>query len=134
MPGPDRYLSLLEGEGIAVPHAQQCSVREIARRLNRAASTISRELRRNVRAGDDGNYGAGLSHSRAREKARRHRRSIFARHSALRTLGAGQARAAAGAGEQIAGWLRTNTQIDRTGTSVTKRSSGACITAEMVDY
>ncbi|GAF49399.1 hypothetical protein RW1_080_00160 [Rhodococcus wratislaviensis NBRC 100605] len=81
-----RYLSLLERERIAVLHAQQCSVREIARRLNRAPSTISRELRRNMRAGDDGNYDAGLAHSRAREQTRRRRRSIFARDSALRTL------------------------------------------------
>ena len=43
-----RFLSFAERENIAVWHAQKASVREIARRLGRAPSTISRELRRNV--------------------------------------------------------------------------------------
>lgn len=43
-----RYLSFSEREEIAILHAQRVGVREIARRLNRAASTISRELRRNA--------------------------------------------------------------------------------------
>jgi hypothetical protein len=43
-----RYLSFAEREEIAILHAQQVGVREVARRLNRAASTISRELRRNA--------------------------------------------------------------------------------------
>src|SRR6516162_11819708 len=37
-----RYLSFAEREEIAILHAQQLGVREIARRLNRSASTISR--------------------------------------------------------------------------------------------
>jgi len=41
-------LSFTEREEIAVLHAQQVGVREIARRLGRAPSTISRELRRNA--------------------------------------------------------------------------------------
>lgn len=43
-----RYLSFVEREEIAVLRAQGYGVREIARRLNRAASTISRETRRNA--------------------------------------------------------------------------------------
>jgi hypothetical protein len=43
-----RYLSFAEREEIALLRAQQCGVREIARLLGRAASTISRELRRNA--------------------------------------------------------------------------------------
>ena len=43
-----RYLSFTEREDIAVWHAQNLGVREIARRLGRAPSTISRELRRNA--------------------------------------------------------------------------------------
>jgi IS30 family transposase len=42
-----RFLSFEEREEIAVLFAQQVSLREIARRLGRAASTISREIRRN---------------------------------------------------------------------------------------
>ena len=47
-PVSGRYLSCSEREEIAIMHAQQVGVREIARRLGRAASTISRELRRNA--------------------------------------------------------------------------------------
>jgi IS30 family transposase len=43
-----RYLSFTEREEIAILHAQHCGVREIARRLGRSPSTISRELRRNA--------------------------------------------------------------------------------------
>jgi IS30 family transposase len=43
-----RPLLVVEREDIAVWHAQQAGVREIARRLKRAPSTISRELRRNA--------------------------------------------------------------------------------------
>jgi transposase-like protein len=42
-----RYLSFIEREEIALLHARGSGVREIARRLGRSPSTISRELRRN---------------------------------------------------------------------------------------
>ncbi|WP_198947356.1 IS30 family transposase [Cellulosimicrobium sp. KWT-B] len=47
-PVSGRYLSFAEREEIALLHAQQHGVREIARRVSRAPSTISRELRRNA--------------------------------------------------------------------------------------
>ena len=43
-----RYLSFAEREEIAILRAQGAGVREIARRLGRDPSTISRELRRNA--------------------------------------------------------------------------------------
>ncbi len=43
-----RYLSFAEREEISILRGQNVSVREIARRLSRAPSTISRELRRNA--------------------------------------------------------------------------------------
>ena len=43
-----RYLSFAEREEIALLRVQGCSMREVARRLGRIASTISRELRRNA--------------------------------------------------------------------------------------
>jgi len=43
-----RYLSLVEREEIALLKVQGHSIQEIGRRLGRAASTISRELRRNA--------------------------------------------------------------------------------------
>lgn len=47
-PHSGRYLSFAEREEIAICHAYGFGVREIARRLGRAPSTISRELRRNA--------------------------------------------------------------------------------------
>ena len=47
-PQSERYLSFVEREEIAVLHAQDVGVREIAGRLGRSPSTISRELRRNA--------------------------------------------------------------------------------------
>src|SRR4051794_22432874 len=43
-----RYLSFVEREEIALLKAGGCGVREIARRVGRSPSTISRELRRNA--------------------------------------------------------------------------------------
>ena len=43
-----RYLSFAEREEIAIGYAQHLSVREIARRVGRSPSTVSRELRRNA--------------------------------------------------------------------------------------
>jgi hypothetical protein len=43
-----RYLSFVEREEIAVLVAQRVSIREIARRIGRRASTVSRELGRNT--------------------------------------------------------------------------------------
>jgi IS30 family transposase len=45
-PVSGRYLSFEEREEIAVLLARGCGVREIARQLGRAPSTISRELQR----------------------------------------------------------------------------------------
>ena len=47
-PASGRYLSFVEREELAILHAQSCGVREIARKMGRAASTTSRELRRNL--------------------------------------------------------------------------------------
>ena len=43
-----RYLSLAEREELAILRAQDLGVRDIARRIGRSASTVSRELRRNA--------------------------------------------------------------------------------------
>src|SRR5205085_12119049 len=43
-PPSERYLSFAEREELALLRARGCGVRETARRLGRAASTISREL------------------------------------------------------------------------------------------
>jgi IS30 family transposase len=51
-PVTGRYLSFAEREEIAVLRAQRVGVREIARRVGRSPSTISRELRRNASTRD----------------------------------------------------------------------------------
>jgi IS30 family transposase len=48
VPWSGRYLSFVEREEIALLRAQRFGVCEIARRLGRSPSTISRELRRNA--------------------------------------------------------------------------------------
>ncbi len=48
VPLAGRYLSFAEREEIAVLRAQGAGVRDIAGRLGRAPSTVSRELRRNA--------------------------------------------------------------------------------------
>ena len=55
--GKGRYLSLAEREEIAVGAAQRLPQAEIARRLGRAASTVSREITRTVRRGVRGGTG-----------------------------------------------------------------------------
>jgi len=59
-----RYLTSIERERLAVFRLEGLSMREISRRLGRAPSTISRELRRNMRRHDRGKYDAVLAHER----------------------------------------------------------------------
>jgi IS30 family transposase len=67
-----RYLSFTEREEIALLRARNIGVREIARRLTRSPSTISRELRRNAatRSGRL-DYRAGIAQWKAELIARR---------------------------------------------------------------
>ena len=67
-----RYLSFAEREEIAVLRAQGVGVRQIARRLGRAPSTISRELRRNAATrGGKLEYRAGVAQWKSELVARR---------------------------------------------------------------
>jgi transposase, IS30 family len=71
-PVSGRYLSFGEREEIAVLLARGCGVREIARQLGRAPSTISRELQRNsaIRTGRP-EYRASTAQTHADRRARR---------------------------------------------------------------
>jgi IS30 family transposase len=66
-----RYLSHGEREEIACGLAAGCSQREIARRLDRPASTVSREVRRNRAVRHPGVYRANLAQHKAEDRARR---------------------------------------------------------------
>ncbi len=71
-PVAGRYLSFEEREEIAVLRAQGAGVREIARRLGRSPSTISRELRRNAATrGGKLDYRASVAQWKADLMARR---------------------------------------------------------------
>ncbi len=82
----NRYLSRLERQRIATLHAQGVGVREIARRLDRNPSTVSRELRRNTRPHDGGIYDADLAHTRTRQRAARPKGGILVADEELRTV------------------------------------------------
>src|SRR6266540_3982968 len=81
-----RYLSFAEREEIAILHAQRVGVREIARQLNRSASTISRELRRNASTRSHSiTYRATTAQWHAERRASRPKVSKLAANDALRT-------------------------------------------------
>src|SRR5437868_7235467 len=84
-PVSGRYLSFCEREEIAVLLAGGCGVREIARQLGRAASTISRELQRNaaVRSGRP-EYRASTAQTHADRRARRPKPAKLAVNPPLR--------------------------------------------------
>ena len=80
-----RYLSLAEREDIALLHVQGNSMREIARQLDRAASTISRELRRNAATRSGGlEYRATTAQWHAERSARRPKQAKLVLNAALR--------------------------------------------------
>lgn len=78
-PAQGRYLSLFERERIQTLTDQGAGVRDIARRLGRSPSTISRELQRAVSSTPGAPaYDAGSAHQHAAQQARRQRRSKLA--------------------------------------------------------
>jgi IS30 family transposase len=85
VPLSGRYLSLPEREEIAILHAQGHGMREIARRIGRSPSTISRELRRNAATRSHTvSYRATTAQWHAERRAGRPKVSRLAEHTALR--------------------------------------------------
>jgi IS30 family transposase len=81
-----RYLSFAEREEIALLRAQGYTMQEVSRRLGRAASTISRELRRNAATRGGGlAYRATIAQWHAERAARRPKQAKLAHNTALRT-------------------------------------------------
>jgi IS30 family transposase len=80
-----RYLSFAEREEIAILRVRGCGVREIARRIGRAPSTISRELRRNAATRSGGfEYRATTAQWHADRRAPRPKAAKLAANSRLR--------------------------------------------------
>ena len=97
-----RVLSLDEREEISRGVATGVSLRSIAGGLGRAASTVSRELKRN---GGHRRYRAAAADSQAWDRALRPKACKLARHDELRQLVAAKLEDN-WSPEQIAGWLR----------------------------
>src|SRR5881392_3988619 len=84
-PPSERSLVFAEREEIALGRAQGQGLREIARRLGRAPSTISREVRRNAATRSGGlAYRASTAQWHAERAARRPKRAKLAGNAALR--------------------------------------------------
>jgi IS30 family transposase len=83
-PQSGRYLSFAEREEIALLRAQGCTIQEVARRIGRAASTISRELRRNAATRSGGfEYRATTAQWHAERSARRPKQAKLVLNEAL---------------------------------------------------
>src|SRR4029079_14719069 len=95
-------LRLEEREEISRGIAAGDSIRRIAKRLGRAASTVSREVRRN---GGYGAYRASEADTRAWDRAQRPKRCHLAVHPELRWRVA-QKLALQWSPKQISGWLK----------------------------
>jgi IS30 family transposase len=84
-PASGRYLSFGEREDIALWRVQGLGVREIARRLKRSPSTVSRELRRNAATrGHRIEYRASIAQWKAELMARRPKPAKLAGNDRLR--------------------------------------------------
>lgn len=112
-PPSGRYLSLEEREEIAILRAGGHGVREIARRLGRSPSTISRELDRNAPA--RGGYRATTAQWHAERRARRPKTAKLVANEKLRDYVqerlAGQVRRPGGAavpGPAVKAWKGRN--------------------------
>lgn len=80
-----RYLSFREREEIALLKAQDHGVREIARRIGRDPSTVSRELRRNAATrADQKGYRATVAQWKAQQAAKRPKQAKLATNQRLR--------------------------------------------------
>ena len=85
-PRSARFLSFAEREEIAILRAQGAGVRDIARRLRRAPSTVSRELRRNAATRSGGlEYRASTAQWHSARRAKRPKIAKLAANDRLRS-------------------------------------------------
>ena len=99
---PALALTLAEREEVSRGLASGESMRAIAARLGRSASTVSREVDRN--GGGRGNYRASKADQRAWERARRPKRCLLAKNDRLCEL-VGKKLKEDWSPQQISGWL-----------------------------
>lgn len=113
-----RALTLAEREEISRGLAAGSSLRQIARELNRAPSTIRREVSRNT---DQRSYRANRADENAWDRARRPKLCRLALNGRLRCRVASKL-ALDWSPEQIAGWLKRTIRTRRTCTCLTTPS------------
>ena len=107
-----RVLSLAEREEISRGLAASVSIRSIARRLGRAPSTVSREVRRHSGKNYYNNpYRARTADFRAWNRARRAKRCVLALNRRLQEQVAGKLQLD-WSPEQISGWLKEQYPAD----------------------
>ena len=111
---------LFERERVQTLAAQGAGVREVARRLGRSPSTISRELRR---TGDRDAYDAGTAHQHAARLATRHRRSKLSPRTSGCTTSSRASSPSSGARSRSAATCASITPSTR---SAPRRSTRAC--------
>lgn len=104
-----RTLGLMEREEISLGLVEGLSLRKIAKRIKRSASTVCREVNRN---GGRKNYRAVKADQQAWEKALRPKVCLLARMPVLRQLVASKL-ALQWSPEQISGWLRAQYADDK---------------------
>jgi len=97
-----RALTLYEREEISRGLSAECSIRQMARDLNRSASTISREI---ARSGGSAHYRANPADKQAWDRARRPKLCRLAQCGELRQIVANKL-ALDWSPEQISGWLK----------------------------
>jgi transposase, IS30 family len=102
-------LTLAEREDISRGIASGSSIREIARHLERAASTVSREVKHH---GGRSVYRASQADELAWDSALRPKQCLLARHSKLREMVASKL-ILDWSPEQIAGWLKSEYPGDK---------------------
>jgi transposase, IS30 family len=102
-PAKGRYLSVAEREEIAVGLAAGDSQREIAERLGRSPSTVSREVKRNSRGRRQ--YRALAAQGQAQHRAARPKTAKLAGNAELRGLVAARLKRK-WSPEQVSTWLR----------------------------
>jgi transposase, IS30 family len=105
-----RTLSLAEREEISRGVVAGCSLRSIAASLNRAASTISREIQRN---GGQQQYRATVADQAAWDRAHRPKTCKLAQNPALARIVANKLQSA-WSPRQVAGWLKRTYPNDET--------------------
>ena len=126
-------MSFAEREEIALLHAQKFGVCEIARRIERAPSTISRELRRNAATRSGGfEYRASTAQWHAERKAKRPKVAKLAANTELRQYVQERLAGAIAVGKRCDG--RPRCELERSSSRSPARSALGNVVESRADF